>query len=314
MKILPTVRQLQFFLALCETGNYRRAADGLGITQPALSAAIKELESLLGGAMIDRSDRRKVTPTRAGAVLLAQARDVMGRYESMCDDARRAIDPQSWTIRLGVIPTIAPYIMPHVLPALKARLPKVDIRIVESTSAQLKDRMAEGKIDYALMAFPYDMPGFHQRPLFREDFVCAIPAGADPFGKKDAIRSEDLADQKILLLEDGHCLRSHALAACRLSGTQEQKAFQASSLSTLIQMVAHGQGITLLPRMAVTCGALPAGIAIKPFASPAPARTIGVVWRDKSSREADFEIFTGALTDSLTRLDISLDNIRNIIS
>ncbi len=304
MKILPTVRQLQFFITLCDVGNYHRAADQLGITQPALSAAIKEIETLLGGEMIDRSYRKKVTPSRAGQELLIKGRHVIAQYDSMCDDVRRAIDPQFWTIRLGVVPTIAPYILPHVLPMLKTRLPKIDIQIVETTSAQLKDRMADGKIDYALMAFPYDMPGFHQQELFTENFVCAVPAHDDPFGKADTIRSDDLKDRKILLLEDGHCLRSHALAACSLSSAQEQKTFQASSLSTLIQMVAHGQGITLLPQMAVTYGALPPDITVKRFKSPAPVRTIGVAWRDKSPRQADFEAFTKALTEGLKTLGL----------
>ncbi len=305
MKTLPSVRQLQFFIAVCEAGNYHRAAEQLGITQPALTAAIKEIESLLGGEMIDRTYRRNVTPTKAGAELLMQARQVIARYESMCDDVRRTIDPQFWTIRLGVVPTIAPYIIPHILPTLKQHLPKIDIQIVETTSAQLKTRMLEGKIDYALMAFPYDMPGFYQQALFTETFVCAVPASADPFSTKQLLHADDLKDSQILLLEDGHCLRSHALAACNLTASQEQKTFQASSLSTLIQMVAHGQGITLLPQMAVTYGALPADIRIKSFAPPAPARTVGVAWREKSPRQADFEMFTQALIAALDKLSLS---------
>lgn len=302
MNALPTLRQLQFFIALCDTGNYHRAADKLGITQPALSAAIKEIEGLLGGAMIDRSVRKKVIPTAAGEKLLREARLILNHCTQACDQVRREIDPHFWTIRLGVIPSIAPFVMPQILPVIKERLPKLDIRIIEATSAHLKQRMADGVIDYALMAFPYDMPGFVQHELFQEAFVCAVPAQNDPFAGHGQITMADLRDQKLLLLEDGHCLRSHALEACRISAAQEQETFRASSLSTLIQMVAHGQGMTLLPRMAVTYGALPPDIAIKPFAAPAPVRTIGAAWREKSPREQDFQAFTRSVIEALQSL------------
>lgn len=306
MSNMPSLRQLQFFIALCDEGNYHRTANNLGVTQPALSAAIKEMENLMGGALIDRTPHKKVIPTQAGKTLLRYARTMLPEYASICDDVRRQINPDKWHIKLGVVPTIAPFLLPHLLPLIHAHMPFVELQVIEATSAIVKQRMENNEIDYAIMAFPYDMPGFHQTTLFAEEFVCALPAGTDPFQTKGLLTTDDLQDHKILLLEDGHCLRSHALEACHLSAAQEQKSLQASSLSTLIQMVAHGQGITLLPDMATRFGALPASVEIRRFGTP-PKRHIGVTWRSRSPRAQDYRQLTESLTKALKDLGYQID-------
>lgn len=295
MKAQPNIRHLIFFKMLCDEQHYRRAAQKLGITQPALTAAVKELETQFGGPLVDRSVKRAVVTTMAGNRLYRGAIDLIDRYNAICDEVAREINPQSWTVRMGVIPSIAPFLLPTLLPTLKKELPHAEIRVVESTSARLRDMLESGEIDYALMAFPFSMPGCHQEILASERFVCAVPAHADPFEPMQQIQPIDLEGQRLLLLDDGHCLRAHALEACALKDTQESKELQASSLTTLINMVAKGHGITLLPLMATQHGSLPANIKLKEFYDPEPKRTVGAAWRTQTNRAADYMDFTEAI-------------------
>jgi LysR family hydrogen peroxide-inducible transcriptional activator len=297
VKALPNIRHLKFFHTLCTEGNYRRAAQKLNITQPALSAAVKELETLFGGPLIDRTHRRRVQPNAAGHMLYQGSSDVIEGYTRLCEEVSRLIDPESWTVRMGVVPTIAPFLLPHLLPRLKEAWPHVDIRIIETTSAQIYAQLDSGDLDYALMAFPFPMAGCHQEPIGHERFMCAVPLDADPFHGTAKIAPAMLAGQKILLLDDGHCLRSHALDACQLKETQELREFQASSLATVINMVAQGHGITLLPHMAAKFGTLPTGIALKEFEKPVPERTLGAAWRAHSPKKTEYLAFTRTIRD-----------------
>lgn len=303
MTPLPSIRHLQFFIALVSAKNYHRAADKLGISQPALTAAIKELEHQLGGPLIDRSRKKIVTPTLAGSRLFTRAAELIKTYEEACETVRRDLHPDRWVIRMGVVPTIAPFLLPHLLPVIERNLPGTEVRIIETTSKQIRARMDDGEIDFALMAFPFEMPGCHQWPLMKEKFVCAVPEEDDPFCAHKDISVQHLYQHRILLLEDGHCLRDHARDACRIEMTQEETSLKASSIATLIQMVAHGQGITLLPEMAADYGMLPPGIKIKHFNDPMPpSRTIGVAWRRESPFRENYEVFGETIKTTLREM------------
>lgn len=285
MTPLPTLRQLQFFLALVRRGSFSKAAADCLVSQSTLSSAIKELESQLGRQLVDRSTRRfALTP--AGKDVADRAAGILALAEDLARSAA-ARRPLEGPFNLGVIPTIAPFLLPKATPGLRAKFPKLELFLREDLTAPLAERLRDGSLDAALLAFPYDLPGLDWIEIGDDAFFFAAPAGDALAGRK-AVKASDLKDARLLLLEDGHCLREHALDACKLRKDDLASAFGATSLFTLTQMVRAGLGATLLPKMAVDAGlASDAGLAVAPLAPPSPARMVGLAWRKGSGRRED---------------------------
>lgn len=293
MKILPTLRQLRYLVALAEHLHFGRAAESCLATQSTLSSGLQELETLLGVTLVERT-KRKVMLTPLGHEVVERARTVLRGAEDIADLAAAAAEPLSGPLRLGVIPTIGPYVLPRMLPALRAAYPKLRLYLREDLTARLLDRLNSGDLDVVLIALPYAAPDIETLAVGDDPFVLACPPG-HPLAAKPDLHAADLIGAELLLLEEGHCLREHALAACRLPGPARGEGVLGTSLATLVQMVANGLGVTLLPRMAVECGVL-AGtdLVTRPIAD-AGSRGIGLAWRPSSPRKADFRTLATAL-------------------
>lgn len=278
-----TLRELRYVVALADTGNFARAAEACHVSQPTLSTQLKKLEEYLGVQLFERTKKR-VLPTTAGREIIAQARAVLEAADRLIVLARGAADPFAGLFHLGVIPTLGPYLLPHLLPHLRAAHPKLTIYVREDLTANLLEQLRAGKLDAILVALPVDDKGLTIEPLFREPFLFALPAGHRLAARKK-IRQEELAEEHVLLLEEGHCFRDQALAVC---GTRRQgeEDFRATSLETLRQMVATGVGTTLMPALAAQVGAIGKRlIEFRPFAAPEPGRVIGLAWRREFARE-----------------------------
>ncbi|MBI5850312.1 MAG: LysR family transcriptional regulator [Planctomycetes bacterium] len=293
----PSIRQLEYLVALADTLNFRRAAERCFVSQPAMSAQIQKLEDIVGTKLFER-DPRRVLITPAGAEATERAKAVL----AACDDFTRAIthagDPLAGRLRLGVIPTVAPYVLPKVLPIVRQRFPKLELLIREERTASLVDELDAGRLDLLLLALEADLRDAETLLLFEEAFVLALPKG-HALGKRTKVTQQDLAGVPVLLLEDGHCLRASTLEVCRAGGAFELVDFRATSLNTLVQMVASGVGVTLLPEMAATIEARGAELEVRPFAAPAPVRRIGLAWRPSSPRKAAFRVLAEALEPQL---------------
>lgn len=282
MTPLPTLRQLQFFLALVRRESFSKAADDCYVSQSTLSSAIKELEALLQQQLVDRSTRRfALTP--AGEDVAERATKMIALAEDL---ARAAVDrrPLEGEFHLGVIPTISPFLLPRATTSLHKAYPKLDLYIREDLTLAIADRLGAGLLDAALMALPYELPGIDVIEIAEDPFwfVCARD---HPFARKKAIKKEELRKCQLLLLEDGHCLREQAIDACELVDRHAAASYGGTSLLTLIQMVKMKLGATLLPDMAVQEGlAKNAALAAVPFADPKPSRKIGIAWRQGSGR------------------------------
>lgn len=286
--ILPTLRQLQYFLALSEVGSFREAADICHITQPTLSAAIAELESVLGQKLFERSTR-KVTLTAAGHDMIAQAKKILADAEALVRSVQRFRKPLTGALTLGIIPTIAPYALPKLLPDLQSTYPELSLTLKEDITARQLDALKSGQVDVVLMAFPFSTPQMEQMLLWEEEFYLVRPKTNHKKIKK--ITLDDLDKETILLLDDGHCLRDHIVSACHLSvHDKERQTLGATSLQTLLQMVEHGYGATLLPHMAVDTPYVPAGVDVIGFSNPQPTRTIGLCWRKSDPRSDEFRL------------------------
>jgi LysR family hydrogen peroxide-inducible transcriptional activator len=285
---LPTLRQLQFFLALVRRGSFSLAADDCYVSQSTLSSAIKELESVLNRQLVDRSTRAfSLTP--AGKDVAARAASILAATEDLARSVASR-KPLEGPLHLGVIPTIAPFLLPAAAPHLRAKFPKLELYLREDLTEALAVRLADGSIDAALLAFPYDLAGVDWIDIGEDPFFVATAAGSALAGKSP-IRSADLKNAPLLLLEDGHCMREHALDACKLRQDDVAGAFGATSLFTLTEMVRAGLGATLLPKLAIDAGlASNAGLAIAPLAGSAPARKLGLAWRKGSGRREDCKL------------------------
>lgn len=281
MKVGFTLRQLEYVVAVADHRSFRRAAEACAVTQPALSAQIAQLEVTLGVQLFER-DRRKVLVTAAGAEIVARARATLAGAAALAEVARTAAQPLSGTLRLGVIPTIAPYLLPVVLPAVRVAYPQLRLILREEQTARVLAQLDDGRLDAGVLALP--VPGdLAAIQLYREHFLLAAPL-AHELARRARVREDDLAGEDVLLLEDGHCLRDQALAVCSHAGSHEVAELRATSLSTLVQMVASGQGVTLLPEMsAAVLAGRGTGVASAKLA-PAPGRDVGLVWRMSSAR------------------------------
>ena len=285
---LPTLRQLQYFLALTQTGHFGRAADLCFVSQSAFSNAIQELESSLGAELVDRTNRN-VTITATGQEVAVQARLVMDDVESLVDIARGRDDPLTGELRLGVIPTIAPFVLPGVLPKLRKQYPELELLLTEDQTERIYRRLMDGELDVLLLALPWSMKGVEELPLFRDLFCLACREGTDRVDPEH-YRFNRLDTDSVLLLEDGHCLRDHTLAACKIRSTQKIRRFGASSLLTLIEMIDADLGITFLPEMA-RGSALLRNTRVKLYPMDEGSyRTIGLVWRKGSRRVDEFRL------------------------
>ncbi len=297
MNNFPTLRQLQYLCAIDTHMNFRLAAEECNVTQPTLSAAIKEMESLLGNSVLDRSNRKRIIFTTFGKEVLKTAKSIIPQLEQLSANALRLSEPLSGLIRLGVIPTIAPYLLPEILPLLQKSFPKMTFQITEDLSAHLVDKLNAGNLDLILMAFPYDVANFKTLSLYKEKFYCACLK--DSFSNQTSIKPEKLKDHPLLLLEDGHCLRDHALESCKLQQPADQKMLSATSLQTILQMVAQGYGITLLPEMVIKSSILPKVIKILPLKNPVPTREIGFSWRRNSPQSENITAVTKVIKTGL---------------
>jgi LysR family hydrogen peroxide-inducible transcriptional activator len=280
------LRDLRYLVALAEHKHFGRAAAASFVSQPTLSTQIKKLEDELGVALVERTPR-KVLLTEVGREIAQRARDVLNEVDQIRAIARRTLDPESGTVRLGIFPTLGPYLLPHVVPRIRTRFPRLELLLVEEKTEIVLRQLREGRLDAGVLALPIHDDQLHTEFLFEEPFVLAVPED-HALARRKALKLDDLSDQSLLLLEDGHCLRDQALEVCHLSGANEKTGFRATSLETLRQMVAANVGITLLPALAVQPPvARSENVHLLPFRGDAPSRRIGMVWR-KSSALAEF--------------------------
>ena len=285
---LPTTKQLQYFVALADIGHFGRAAEASHVSQSAFSNAIKELENTLQTQLVDRTKRR-VTITAMGQDVATQARLVLRDMELLADLAAENRQPLTGDLRLGVIPTIAPFLLPPVLPKLRRAYPELDLYLIEDQTARIVERLLDGELDVVLLALPWEMRGVETLVLFKDRFCLATRKGTERVDPEN-YRFDRLAAASILLLEDGHCLRDHALAACRIRNTQKVQPFAASSILTLVEMVDADLGITFLPEMAAGSALLRnTSVQLHPLGERS-SRKIGLVWRKGSNRAEEFAL------------------------
>jgi LysR family transcriptional regulator, hydrogen peroxide-inducible genes activator len=275
-----TLRQLQYFVAVAESGSFSKAAARCFVAQPSLSAQLAALEAALGVTLFDRG-RGKVTPTKAGRVLLARAQALLVGADDLGAAARDFVDPLAGTLTVGVIPTLSPYLLPALAPALKRAFPKLTLRWVEDKTPVLAAELDAGRLDAVLLAREAELGRVEHAVIGVDRFVLATRLG-DPLGTgRKPLSRDDLRGAPLLLLDEGHCLRDQALSFCARARPSELD-YRATSLATLVQMVAAGQGVTLLPALAAPIEARRAGLALREFAAPAPHRTIALCWRQHS--------------------------------
>jgi len=287
MAHLPTLKQLRYLCALAKTRHFGNAAKACHVSQSTLSAGIHELETNLGVVLVERSNKRVIL-TPLGEEFIGRSQDLLNDVEDLvglCDASRELF---SGKMRLGVIPTIAPFMLPGLLNNLRKKHPRFQLYIREDLSANLVDALHTGELDILLLALPYPMEGVEEMPLFDEQFLLCYPR-SHPLGEREALHTADLQGQDLLLLEDGHCLRDHALQACKLKNDQVSVPYSATSLNTIVQMVANNIGITLLPEMALKARILSGTHArTRAFSEAGVDRSIGLAWRKKTPRHTEY--------------------------
>lgn len=283
-----TLRHLRYFEALSRHRHFRRAAEECSVTQPALSMQMQEFEALLGTVLIERR-RGDVQLTEMGHEVARRAREILVAARDLMEYARTRQEVLSGPLQLGIIPSIAPYVLPRILPEITEAYPALSLNIRETLTAQLLDELVAGRVDVVLMSLPIDHPDVDAVPLFDDNFLLAMPASEEmPAHQRPQPEALDL--KRLLLLEEGHCLREQALTFCGMPGATQRQQFGASSLATIVQLVANGYGLTLVPEIAVPVEVgQDARIRLVRFADPEPYRTIGLAWRRSSSRRRDFE-------------------------
>jgi LysR family hydrogen peroxide-inducible transcriptional activator len=279
------LRDLRYFVALADARHFGKAAERSFVSQPTLSAQIKKLENYLGVQLIERQPRQ-VTLTETGAKILPLARSILAESDEIVSLARNEHDPLSGKLKVALIPTLGPYLLPLVTRKLRKQLPRLKLMLYEHQTQSLLERLRAGEIDLGILALPVPLDGLEARELFDEEFTLAMPS-QHALAKKAHVKLDDLTGETLLLLEDGHCLRDQALDVCSRVDAKESEDYRATSLETLRQMVAAGLGVTLLPQLA-TRGPFGSGhgLTVKPFARPVPSRRIGAIWRKSSSRVA----------------------------
>jgi LysR family hydrogen peroxide-inducible transcriptional activator len=292
---LPSTKQLQYFVALADKQHFGKAAEASYVSQSAFSNAIKELEAVLDTQLVDRTNRQ-VTITAAGQDIATQARLALRDIEQLVDMAAQGRQPLTGDLRLGVIPTIAPFLLPRILPKLRRQHPKLRLYLIEDQTQRIVQRLTDGDLDVLLLALPWEMRGVDTEVLFNDRFCLASRKGTTRVDPEN-YRFDHLAADSILLLEDGHCLRDHALAACRIRNTQKVQPFAASSLLTLVEMVDADMGISFLPEMAAGSALLRnTQVEMRPL-SDRSHRKIGLAWRKGSNRVEEFRLLGSFLKE-----------------
>jgi LysR family transcriptional regulator, hydrogen peroxide-inducible genes activator len=283
---MVSLKQLRYFSAVARTGHFGAAAERCAITQPALSMQIQDLEKELGLQLLERS-RKGVGLTAGGREIAARAARVLADVRDLVDSARHLAGGFSGPFRLGAIPTIAPYILPQLLPLIRARHPGLELHLRETQTQRLLEELVDGDLDLALLALPVEHPGVETLPLFKDRFLLALPASRS-LAKSPRATPDLLREDRLLLLEEGHCLRDQALAFCHLRRVESIDTFGASSLSTIVQMVANGLGLTLLPELSLELEVKRADVRVMRFANPEPQRIVGLAWRASSPGKHEF--------------------------
>lgn len=292
----PTVKQLQYFLALVDAGHFGRAAAACFVSQSALSSGIAEFEEILGAQLVDRTNRQ-VTVTSVGQRIAVQARLCLQDLDSLVEMARGESEPLAGDLRLGVIPTIAPFVLPEVLPKLRRKHARLQLYLAEGQTDKIYRQLMDGELDVILLALPWEMRGVETDELFRDRFCLAYREGTDRVDPRN-YRIDKLNADSVLLLEDGHCLRDHALAACKIRNSQKVAPFAANSLLTLVEMVDADLGITFLPEMAQGTSLLRnTRVKLAPLGDDS-YRTIGLAWRKGSRRADEFRMLGRFLAES----------------
>ncbi len=298
--MLPTIRQLQYLKLLAEHGTFGRAAEAAHVTQPTLSAGIQELERTLGATVVDRA-RSGVILTPVGEEALRRATVILNEAEELVEAAKNAGQPLTGRFRLGVIPTIAPFLLPRALPLLRERFPKLRLFLREDLTQRLITQLKAGRLDAALIALPFETSGLEWAHVADDELLAAVPAD-HPLAKGATASPEALERENLILLEDGHCLREQALSACRLTAPRAgsgEEPFAATSLPTVVQMVGSGLGVTFIPKMAVNAGlAEAAPVAVRPIDADRPSREIVVAWRAGSNRRAEGRLLAEVLKEA----------------
>jgi LysR family hydrogen peroxide-inducible transcriptional activator len=292
---MVTLRQLRYLEALAGTLHFGRAAEACAVTQPALSMQIKELEDELQVSLVERR-KSGIELTEQGAEIVRRGRTILASVRDLLDYAKQRERVLSGSLKLGAIPSIAPYLLPAALPELQRRYPELHLQLRETITETLVRELVSGDLDIILIALPIEDPEVETLHLFDDKFVLAAPATSDKRARTATLTM--LAHERLLLLEEGHCLRDQALSFCRMVTPEARESFGASSLATIVQMVAHGYGITLLPELAVASEVHQrSDIRLLRFAAPEPSREIGLAWRKTSPRKADFNAFADLLKD-----------------
>lgn len=292
---LPTVKQLRYLIALEKHLHFGKAAESCFVTQSAFSVAIKELESVLNTSLVDRTNR-SVVFTSTGTLVAQQARLAIFDLEGIVDIAKSSQEPLSGTLKMGVIPTIAPFLLPRILPAIRKRYPKLELYLKEEQTHHLHQLLLDGELDILLLALPMNLINTETVSMFNDPFKLAYRKNTELIDPKN-FSPNKLNKESILLLEDGHCLRDHAMSACNLSKKEKISKFSATSLYTLIQMVDSDLGITFVPQMAVDSGILKHTKVVTSDLKEKSYREIGLVWRKSSVRKVEFNLLADAIRD-----------------
>jgi LysR family hydrogen peroxide-inducible transcriptional activator len=288
------LRDLRYLVALADERHFGKAAERCFVSQPTLSAQIRKLEDYLGVALVERQPKR-VSLTETGEKIVARARLVLQEADAIVEIARTDRDPLSGALKLALIPTVGPYLLPHVVGPLRKAVPRLKLMLYEYQTAPLLEKLRAGELDCGIIALPMPTEGLETEVLYDEPFTLAVPAN-HPLADRDRVKLEDIKDETLLLLEDGHCLRDHALSVCSRIRLNQEQDYRATSLETLRQMVAAGHGITLLPELAAATPVGTArGLKIKALTRPAPVRTIGAVWRKSTTRSRAIDAVIAAI-------------------
>jgi len=296
------LKDLKYLVALADTGHFGRAAERTFVSQPTLSAQLKKLEEYLGVKLVERQPKN-VQLTDVGKQIVTRARRMLNESDEIVALARDNTNPLSGKLKIALIPTIGPYLLPRVMQKIRKAMPDLKLMLYEHQTENLMRRLRDGEFDLGIIALPVDDEGLESRELYKEAFMVALPRN-HPLARKSTIKVQDLSDQTLLLLEDGHCLRDQALEVCSRVDIREPEDFRGTSLETLRQMVVAGLGITLMPEFAVDPPfGSQRGLTVRQFGKPPPMRTVGAVWRKTSTRSAAIARVCDVVHDVMTAKD-----------